>query len=116
MEFTLKSEPSYLRVQMTGLPTADEVRGMFQQLAKMKGPPRTLIELLVDQCLSFLDTMKVMSDLPLLGLPGDYRLALLITDEKMRESAEFAETVAVNRGIAVRVFDQRDAALAWLAA
>jgi hypothetical protein len=101
---------------MSGLPTVDEARAMFRQLAKAEGPPRALIELLVDQCLNFLETVQVMSDLPTLGLPSGYRLALLITDDRMRASAQFAETVAVNRGVAVKTFDRRDEALRWLGA
>ena len=91
---------------------------MFREMARRVGeaPPRALIELLVEHCLNLLDTMQAMSILPTLGFPSDYRLALLITDEKMRSSAQFAETVGVNRGIAVRVFDDRDAALRWLGA
>lgn len=116
MRFSVHPEPSLLRVEMSGLPTPGEVHAMFVAMVKEKAaPPRALIELQVDQCLSLLDTMTVMSAVPSLGFPADYRLALLITDERMRESAEFAETVAVNRGIAVRVFDQREAALTWLA-
>ena len=117
MRFSLHPQPTHLRVEMSGLPTSSEVHAMFVEMVRQKNTPaRALIELQVDQCLNFLDTMQVMSQLPVLGFPADYRLALVITDEKMRASAQFAETVAVNRGIAVRVFDERDAALRWLGA
>ena len=117
MQFSVHPESSYLRVEMSGLPTPAEVHAMFVAMVRQQNAaPRALIELQVAQCLNFLDAMTVMSALPSLGFPAGYRLALLIADEKMRESAEFAETVGVNRGIAVRVFEQRDAALAWLAA
>ncbi|HUQ24616.1 MAG TPA: hypothetical protein VM140_03020 [Burkholderiales bacterium] len=117
MEFQLHSEPTYLRAEMSGVPSAGEVHAMFEEMARRHAagaPPRALIELQVEQCLNFLDTVQVMSELPALGLPADYRLALLITDDKMRASAQFAETVAVNRGLAVRAFRERDAALRWL--
>ncbi|HKP33650.1 MAG TPA: hypothetical protein VJT70_02570 [Sphingomicrobium sp.] len=117
MPFSLHPESSHLRVEMTGLPTPGEVHAMFVAMVKYRqGPPRALIELQVEQCLSMLDTMTVMSAVSSLGFPADYRLALFIADETMRESAEFAETVGINRGIVVRVFDRRDAALAWLVA
>jgi hypothetical protein len=117
MQFSIHSEPSHLRIAMSGRPTPSEVHAMFVAMVRQpNAPPRALIELQVEQCLNLLDTMTVMSALPSLGFPAGYRLALVIADEKMRESAEFAETVGVNRGIAVRVFDLKDAALAWLAA
>lgn len=116
MQFSIQPEQNYLRVQMSGLPTADEARAMFRQLAQAGGPPRALIELRVAQCLNFLDTVQVMSALPAMGFPGGYRLALLITDDSMRASAQFAETVGVNRGVAVKAFDVRDEALRWLGA
>src|SRR5262249_26786248 len=83
MGFTVHPESSYLRVEMTGLPSAAEVEAMFTELAKRAAgaPPRAMIELLVEQCLNFLDVVQVMSTLPGLGFPSDYRLALLITDD-----------------------------------
>jgi hypothetical protein len=116
MRFSLHPRPTHLQVEMSGMPSAAEVRAMFTEMAQhvKQTAPRALIELQVEQCLDFLDTMQVMSALPGLGFPAGYRLALVITDEKMRASAQFAETVGVNRGIAVRVFDERDAALRWL--
>jgi len=115
MQFSLHPQPTYLRVEMSGMPTPAEVHSMFVEMARQKNEPaRALIELRVEQCLSFMDTMQVMSQLSSLGFPSNYRLALVITDEKMRASAAFAETVGVNRGIAVRVFEERDVALRWL--
>jgi hypothetical protein len=117
MEFSVHPESSYLRVEMSGVPSSQEVHAMFQEMARRHAggePPRALIELQVAQCLNFLDTIQVMSELPAMGFPDNYRLALLITDDKMRASAQFAETVAVNRGLAVRAFQERDAALRWL--
>ena len=117
MRFSLHPQPTHLRIEMSGMPTPEEVHAMFVEMARQKGgPARALVELQVEQCLNFLDTMQVMSELPALGFPSHYRLALVITDEKMRASAEFAETVGVNRGIAVRVFDRTDADLIWLGA
>jgi hypothetical protein len=117
MQFSVHPESSYLRVEMTGLPSAPEVQAMFAELAKQAGDaPRVMIELRVDECLNFVEVVEVMSSLPDLGLRHDGRLALVITEDRMRASAQFAETVGVNRGFAVRVFDRRDAAFAWLGA
>ena len=90
---------------------------MFEEMARRHaagGPPRALIELRVAHCLNLLETMNVVSALPEAGFPPGYKIALLITDAKMRDSAGFAETAAVNRGIPLRAFDEREAALRWL--
>src|SRR5688572_5804846 len=98
MQYSLHPEASYLRVQMSGMPSKDEVRDMFVAMAREAASgPRALIVLRVDDCLNFLDTMQVMAELAVMGVPPGYRLALLITDEKMRASAQFAETAGVNR-------------------
>lgn len=35
-------------------------------------------------------------------------------DKRVVDEAEFAETIALNRGITMRIFTDRDAAIAWL--
>lgn len=52
-----------------------------------------------------------------LGLDRPFREAMIAPlDCKVREQAEFYETVCINRGIPVRVFRDRDAAESWLSA
>jgi hypothetical protein len=41
---------------------------------------------------------------------------VLLLDEQARRSADFAQVVAENRGVPVRVFSEREAALKWLPA
>ena len=116
MRVDIRAESPYLLVDLTGSPTRLEIQALFEAMPRtLEGrAPRALIELHVDHCLDSLDTLEAISAIPQLHFPMGYRIALLITDESMRASAEFAETVAVNRGIAVRVFDRRDPALHWL--
>lgn len=47
--------------------------------------------------------------------PPRTRLAVVIpSDPAQAESARFAETVALNRGIAMRIFLEHDDAIRWL--
>jgi hypothetical protein len=48
-------------------------------------------------------------------LPGTLIAVVIPPDPAKAESARFAETVATNRGIAMRIFLEYDAALNWLA-
>ena len=41
-------------------------------------------------------------------------LAIAFVDEQMGDTADFAENVAVNRGMPIAIFDNLDAAEAWL--
>ena len=110
MAFAIRPAGAHLDVNLTGLPGKAEFESLFGEMRRQGGAAlRALIELRTEGCLDTLDTMDVVS-----SLPRDCRIALLITDERMRDSAEFAETVAVNRGIAVRMFDRRASAERWL--
>ena len=112
----MRPQGSHLLVDVTGVPRKAEMHGLFKEIRRRgEAALRTLIELRTEACLDVLDTLDVVSGIPSLGLPPGYRIALLITDDAMRPSAEFAETVAFNRGIAVRVFDERAPAERWLA-
>ena len=56
---------------------------------------------------------KVVATLP---NKAQFREALLIApDTTSREDVEFWETTCINRGLKVRLFENRDEALAWLA-
>lgn len=116
MAYALRPEGAHVVVTLTGLPTLGEIHAMFQEIRHQpsNGAPRALVELRVQACLGAVETLDVIQDLPRLGFPPGYRIALLPTAAFMHASAEFAETVAINRGIPVRTFEERGAALSWL--
>lgn len=110
MAYAIRPAGAHLDVDLTGLPGKADFETLFGEIRRQGGAVmRVLIEFRTETCLDTLDTLDVVS-----GLPRDCRIALLITDERMRDSAQFAETVAVNRGIAVRMFDRRSSAEHWL--
>lgn len=114
MEYSVRREPGYLFVRMTGAPSEQEIRAMLRELqAHSSSTAGVLFELRVDFGLSLTSTKDLVSGLPALGFPPGYRLALLLLDDAAARSAEFAEDVAFNRGIDLRVFRERAAAERW---
>ena len=114
MEYAVRREADYLVVRMGGAPSEQEIRAMLREVqAQRAGTRGALFELQVDFGLNLTSTKELVSSLPALGFPPDYRLALLLLDDAAARSAEFAEDVAFNRGIGLRVFRDRAAAERW---
>jgi hypothetical protein len=114
VDYSIRQEEGILVVDMSGDPSAADVRAMFAALLRHGEIRRALLVMRTAQCLSLPDTMDVVAALPKMGFPRDYRIALLTTDDAMRATSQFAEDVAVNRGIALHTFSERDKALSWL--
>lgn len=91
------------------------LRAMLQA-SRGEGLKRALVEVRVAKGLDFVATRSAIESLPKLGYAPDFKVAVLLLDDQARRSAEFAQEVAENRGIAVRAFLGRDAALQWLLA
>jgi hypothetical protein len=116
MQYVSRREQGYLIVRLSGAPSEQEVRDMLRSLLSETADTRGMIvEVEVEFGLGLTSTKNLVSSLPAIGFAPDYRIALLLLNEASRKSARFAEDVAVNRGIALRVFSERDGALRWLA-
>ena len=64
---------------------------------------------------SFFDLYLVLDSSPMLELMRSIREAIIVSENTISaERVEFWETACRNRGIAVRVFRDRDSALVWL--
>ena len=83
-------------------------------LAQSAGTGGALVEVQVAFGLGLTSTKDLVIGLPAMGYAPGYRLAVLLLDDVAARPAEFAEDVAVNRGIALRVFRERDAAERWV--
>ena len=114
MDYSVQRAADYLLVRMTGAPTEQEIRAMLRDLqAQSAGMRGALFELKVAFGLSLTSTKELVQSLPGMGFPAGYRLAILLLDDAASRSAEFAEDVAFNRGIGLRVFRDRAAAENW---
>lgn len=117
MDYAVQREREHLLVKLTGAPSEHEIRVMLRDLqVQSAGTRGALFEVQVAFGLNLTETKALVTDLPALGFPPGYRLAVLLLDEAASRAAQFAEDVAFNRGIGLRVFREREPAVAWLGA
>ena len=117
MDYAVQRERGHLLVKLTGAPSEHEIRAMLRSLQEQSAGMRgALFEVQVAFGLNLMETKALVASLPAVGFPPGFRLALLLLDDAAARSAEFAEDVAFNRGIGLRVFRDRSQAVAWLGA
>ena len=63
---------------------------------------------------STFDAFQINSTLAECGVQKSWRIAFVNLDQKSYEEIEFDETIAVNRGFAVKIFKNEEDARAWL--
>jgi len=114
IEFEERS--AYLFARVTGEDSSDTVLRYMEDILReceKTGCPRVLIhECLEGPRLSFLELFDLLSEGSRRAI-GKFR-AVALVDEKMGDTAEFAEDVAVNRGLPMRVFDDVETASQWI--
>ena len=119
MDFQLRSAGTYIAVELSGAPLEADIRAMLVELLQ-RSREANLLAALVEVRLAFgLDPVAskdLVLALPAMGFAPEFRIAVLLLDDAARNAARFAENVAFNRGLAVRVFDERAKALEWLCA
>jgi hypothetical protein len=117
MDFSILPEGNHLTVSMRGAPSEREIRSMLEQmLVQSRGGDfkGALVEVRVAFGLDLVSSKDLVVALPAMGFAPGYKFAVLLMDEAGRDAAYFAENVAQNRAIGVRVFRERAHALEWL--
>ncbi len=108
----------YLYAQVTGTNSAAAVAGYLRDvLDECKGRDcyRVLIdERLTGPRLNVEDVFSIASDGAVNAMSVFHAVAYV--DEEMGETSDFAETVAINRGMPVKTFPSVELAEAWLLA
>ena len=111
-----EEDDGFLVVRVTGENSREAVMGYAQEMLRYceeHGHRRVLVEeRLEGPRLSMIELFGLLDE-------GSRRMigrfkAIAFVDEKMSDTKEFAEDVAVNRGIPIAVFDDKSAAEAWL--
>jgi hypothetical protein len=92
VDYSIRQEEGLLLVDMSGNPSIEHLRAMFEEMLRHGEFRRALLVMRTAYCLSLPDTMELVR----------------------RISSQFAEDVAVNRGIALHSFSERDKARSWL--
>ncbi len=121
MSYDMKTIPEdgYLHVIVTGDNTPEDVRGYLSRIPRActeHGFSRVLIEEnLTGPSFGVVDVFDVVSKASVGVAPGIRRIAFVDTNPEHRSSnIRFAETVAVNRGVNVRVFPDVASAVEWI--
>ena len=117
INFVIKDEDKYLKIISTGLCNnlvqLKEYVLALQEAAVSSGQTRLLVdETHLEYNLSTLDTYTSGCFLAQLS-PKPQKIAILCKTSRLN-NAKFWETVAVNRGVNVRVFDDRVSARNWI--
>lgn len=115
VEFTISRDAHHLLVRVAGRSTESDKRHMLSEVARQSKDAGLASVLL--ECSSGLDpasTLSLVNDLQALGFPNNTKIAVLAANDEARETAEFAETAALNRGWRVQSFTERRVAMAWL--
>ena len=115
-DLEFKRLPDYLQVTVTGRNSRETVSAYLRQMLD-ECRRRDCYRVLIDEQLEGprLDVMEVFDvaskgSLDALGVFD----AIAYVDRQMGDMAEFAETVAINRGMPVAFFDNEEDARRWL--
>ena len=117
MQYTLQRRAGHMLLNLTGAPSEAELRvllGEMLQCYRDAALDKALVEVKVAFGLDPVGVKSLVTGLPAMGFPSHFRIAVLLLDEAAAKATRFAEDVAVNRGIALRLFRDRAEALAWL--
>jgi len=115
-EIEFERRDTYIHVTVTGDNSRETVTQYMEEV-KAECARHNCFRILVEECLdgprlATLDIFALISDGSMSAL-GVFE-AIGYVDVQMGDMGEFAETVAVNRGIPVAVFDSVPSAEAWL--
>jgi hypothetical protein len=114
---TFEYRRQHLYAFVTGEKDSYEIsRQYWQEIADecaRSGIKRVLIEEDIKENLSMHDTYKLASEILQLGFFG-IRIAFVDRQNEQQQLNQFGETVASNRGLLVRVFNNANEAEKWL--
>ena len=113
---TLQEHPGYLHAKVEGERTAENALRFFKEVHEtcmQKGYVDVLLEMSLTG--PSLDTVSVFRVISQRSPPATkFRRMAYIERSESLDKARFAETVAMNRGVNVRLFPDVDTAVAWL--
>lgn len=115
-EINFEKHPTYIHVTVTG-DNSHETVTQYMEEVMAECTRQDCFRILIEECLegprlATIDLFSLISEGSASAL-GVFE-AIAYVDEQMGEMGEFAETVAVNRGIPAAVFNSVPDAEAWL--
>lgn len=116
-DLSFEYRPQYLHVSVRGENDSYEISKQYwQEIAaecKKTDCKKVLIEEDIAENLTMSDTYRLASEIPQFGFFG-IRIAFVDLRDEQKQLNQFGETVASNRGLLVRVFNNADDAEKWL--
>ena len=116
---TFEYRPRYLYAFVTGEKDSYEIsKRYWQEVAaecQKSGAKKVLIEEDLAENVSMPDMYRFASEIPQLGFSG-VRVAFVDRRQEQQQLNQFGETVATNRGLLSRVFNNFEEAEKWLLA
>jgi hypothetical protein len=119
--FIIQKKENYIRIEMSGTrirgKELEDLIPVFSkgvELSRIEGMNRILI---ISRLIGPVHTMEAFDLIEFAEKSGwgrNFRIANVDMNEESRQSHLFAETVAVNRGYAYKVFDNEEQAIEWL--
>ncbi len=115
-QITFDVEPGYIHAKVTGINSRETAKRYLDDI-RQACVERDCFHVLVEECLEgprlgAMEVFSIVSEGSIKSL-GQFE-AIACVDQKMGETSEFAETIAVNRGMPVTVFNNTDDAREWL--
>ncbi len=118
-QLTIEKKPEYIHFRVVGPNTPEVVRGylgdIYYACAQGEYPAVLIEENLTGPGLGLFEIFEVVTDHSEKTWPFIRRIAYVdVNPDHSRPDMKFAETVAVNRGVNMRVFPNVREAVAWL--
>ncbi|HUK04719.1 MAG TPA: hypothetical protein VLV90_06530 [Burkholderiales bacterium] len=117
MEYTITAAQALLHVHAWGRETTKfplpACTAILDELMRL-GLKRVLVELRQKVALSGVAQFEMVDRMRALGITPDHRIALVHYTPGLYEASDMLELAAGNRGLNVKNFRDREAALAWL--
>ena len=120
-EFSIEIHAEYVRVLISGEPSRErayeqsfDVGTHVVKACRESNIRRILAVWDVPGRLAVVDAYELAGNPQAFGFDYDLKLASVYLHRDRFEGSKFAETVATNRGFNVKVFNEEEAALAWL--
>jgi len=116
-KLTITPKPTYLHIRITGLNTKANVMGYLEDIFR-ECTTRGCFRVLIEECLegpriNTIDVFQIAAE-GSRRVAGYFKAIAYVDVNAEGDLMQFAETVAFNRGLPVRVFSSVTAAENWL--
>lgn len=117
MAYRIVAEPGYLRAELSGCETGEEMRSFLDAVVRDNAEhrrPRILILVRSSKPIFQVMSHRLVECLEAISMTASRQIALVGDTQDLRMSHEYIELIARQRGLNVRSFSDEAAAVRWL--